>query len=149
MLGSGLLAGAVDPDGDAIVAVLVTGTAHGNVLLDASGSFVYTPETNFNGTVSFAYRLTDGSLSSDPIIVTIESTLPMSVPAPTYVVVNQPSTNASSSNEAKLVTTSGSSPVMANSVSGNQAVESNLQSGAFNRPGIISWSGGCNDSSIQ
>ncbi len=40
---SGLLANDVDPEGNAITATLVAEPLHGTVVLNADGSFVYTP----------------------------------------------------------------------------------------------------------
>ncbi|MEX7471267.1 Ig-like domain-containing protein, partial [Mycobacterium adipatum] len=63
-----------DPDGDAITAGLVMPASHGNVQLNADGSFSYTPATNFHGTDGFSYVASDGSLSSAPTLVTITVT---------------------------------------------------------------------------
>ncbi|HEY3321173.1 MAG TPA: Ig-like domain-containing protein, partial [Planctomycetota bacterium] len=41
-----------------------TPTAHGSVTLNADGSFTYTPASNFNGTDSFRYTITNGAGSS-------------------------------------------------------------------------------------
>ena len=42
----------------------VSGPSHGEVTLNADGTFVYAPEVGFSGTDSFVYRVTNGSLSS-------------------------------------------------------------------------------------
>src|SRR4029078_13692445 len=52
----GVLGNDVDPDGDRLTAILMTPPAHGNLTLDLAGSFVYLPNTNFNGSDSFSYR---------------------------------------------------------------------------------------------
>jgi hypothetical protein len=39
--------------------------------LNANGSFLYSPNANFNGSDSFAYTASDGALSSAPALVTI------------------------------------------------------------------------------
>ncbi len=46
------------------------------VVLSSDGTFVYDPETNFIGDVTFVYRISDGLLYSDDIVVTIHSVLP-------------------------------------------------------------------------
>ena len=69
--GPGVLGNDVDPDGDAITATLVTGPANGTLTLNANGSFDYTPNANFNGTDSFSYTVTDGTLVSAPATVTL------------------------------------------------------------------------------
>ena len=48
-----------DPDGDALTAVLVTGAQHGTVLLNADGSFAYTPAADYFGADSFTYTAND------------------------------------------------------------------------------------------
>ncbi|HET7670795.1 MAG TPA: Ig-like domain-containing protein, partial [Burkholderiales bacterium] len=60
----GLLANDSDVDGDALSALLIAGPAHGSLILNADGTFSYTPDANFNGADSFTYRAADGSLSS-------------------------------------------------------------------------------------
>src|SRR5262245_8599141 len=49
----GVLANDSDPNGDTLEAALETGPAHGVVQVGADGSFVYTPNANFNGTDRF------------------------------------------------------------------------------------------------
>ena len=67
----GVLANDTDADGDPLTATLVTGPASGTLVLNADGSFEYTPGANFSGSDSFTYTAGDGTLSSEPITVTI------------------------------------------------------------------------------
>jgi VCBS repeat-containing protein len=67
----GVLGNDSDPDGDQLTAVVASGPGHGSLILSADGSFTYTPATNYNGTDSFTYRVSDGTLQSDPATVTI------------------------------------------------------------------------------
>ena len=69
----GVLGNDSDPDGDALSAVLVSGPGHGSLTLNADGSFTYSPEDNFNGSDTFTYRASDGSLASGPATVTLRS----------------------------------------------------------------------------
>ncbi|MFP3544106.1 VCBS domain-containing protein [Rhizobium sp. SIMBA_035] len=69
--GSGVLANDKDPDGDKLTAVLVSGPAHGTLTLNADGSFVYKPVTNYNGDDSFTYRPNDGITNGAPVVVNI------------------------------------------------------------------------------
>jgi hypothetical protein len=74
--GSGLvplnvLANDVDPEGDALVAVLVTGVSHGTLTLNPNGSFEYIPGVGFNGIDSFTYRAFDFFQESNDAIVTV------------------------------------------------------------------------------
>jgi VCBS repeat-containing protein len=45
--------------------------AHGNVTVNADGTFVYTPAHDYFGTDSFSYRLNDGSLESNLATVSV------------------------------------------------------------------------------
>ena len=67
----GVLANDDDPDGDEMTAILVGGPAHGTLVLDDEGSFVYTPNADFYGTDSFTYRASDGYATSEVATVTI------------------------------------------------------------------------------
>ena len=67
----GVLGNDSDPDGDPLTAVKVSDPAHGSLTLNANGSFVYTPQANFNGSDSFTYAANDGTSNSSPATVTI------------------------------------------------------------------------------
>jgi VCBS repeat-containing protein len=73
----------VDPEGAALTAVLVGGPAHGVVTLAANGTFIYTPDPNYNGPDSFTYSASDGVLLSVPATVTIVVTPTNDVPVAT------------------------------------------------------------------
>lgn len=53
-----------DIEGSALTAQLVSSTSHGTVLLNADGTFIYTPQANYFGSDSFDYRVSDGELTS-------------------------------------------------------------------------------------
>jgi hypothetical protein len=56
---------AIDIEGDQLSAVLVTPPEHGFLVLNADGSFTYSPETGYVGPDFFQYRASDGySLSA-------------------------------------------------------------------------------------
>jgi parallel beta-helix repeat protein/VCBS repeat-containing protein len=60
---SGALVNDYDPDNDPIVAQAgITSNAGGTVVMNADGSFSYTPPSNFNGTDYINYAASDGSL---------------------------------------------------------------------------------------
>jgi VCBS repeat-containing protein len=69
----GLLANDSDVDGDTITVDSYTlAPQHGTIILNADGSFTYTPDDNFFGTDSFVYKIIDGNpFSSDEATVTI------------------------------------------------------------------------------
>ena len=50
---------ATDVDGDPLSFSRVANAAHGNVTVNANGTFSYTPNANFNGTDSFTFNATD------------------------------------------------------------------------------------------
>ncbi|AWI78951.1 hypothetical protein CEW87_05980 [Parazoarcus communis] len=62
-----LLAGAADIDGDALTAVNLTvsgGTATGTLTAIGGGSWTYTPADNSNGSVTFAFEVSDGTTTT-------------------------------------------------------------------------------------
>jgi VCBS repeat-containing protein len=67
----GVLGNDSDPDGEPLTAVLDTDPSNGTLTLNLDGSFDYTPDANFNGTDTFAYRANDGSADSNVATVTI------------------------------------------------------------------------------
>jgi VCBS repeat-containing protein len=67
----GLLGNDTDIDGNTLTAQKVTDPLHGSLTLNANGSFLYIPALNYNGPDSFTYRVTDGSLTSDPTTVSL------------------------------------------------------------------------------
>jgi VCBS repeat-containing protein len=70
-LAMNLLAAATDIEGDKLTAAIVAGAQHGQVSINADGSFTYTPELNFNGVDSFTYKVNDGLLDSNIATVTL------------------------------------------------------------------------------
>ena len=74
MAAPGVLGNDTDPDGNPLSPLLVSGPSHGALTPDADGSFTYSPAANFNGSDSFTYRASDGSLASNPATVTITVT---------------------------------------------------------------------------
>ncbi len=63
--GPGILANDSDPDADALAAILVDSTAHGDLALAPGGGFTYTPAADYHGPDSFTYRASDGRSESD------------------------------------------------------------------------------------
>jgi hypothetical protein len=72
---NGVLANDVSANGQPLTAMLASGPAHGTVTLNANGSFVYTPSSNFVGFDTFTYQAkgSDGTLSV-PAAITIQVT---------------------------------------------------------------------------
>ena len=70
----GVLANDIDIDGDTLTATLVDQATNGSVSLGSDGTFRYTPDAEFSGTDSFTYTVSDGTVTSDPITVTLAVT---------------------------------------------------------------------------
>jgi len=67
----GVLTNDSDVDSPVLTALLVNGPAHGTLILNADGSFSYTPNADYNGADSFTYRVSDGSLFSNTATVNL------------------------------------------------------------------------------
>lgn len=61
---SGQLPPAVDPDGDPVTYALAGAASHGTVSINANGTYSYIPDSNFNGTDSFGYSVSDGTATN-------------------------------------------------------------------------------------
>ncbi len=64
-----------DTDADLVAnptAVLVSDVTQGTLVLNADGSFAYTPAAGYVGADSFSYRVNDGIDDSDPVSVALE-----------------------------------------------------------------------------
>ncbi|WP_395377680.1 Ig-like domain-containing protein [Marinicella sp. W31] len=71
---TGVLANDSDVEGSSLTAVLVNDVSNGTLVLNADGSFTYTPSVRFPATDSFTYRANDGSDDSVETTVTINVT---------------------------------------------------------------------------
>lgn len=67
----GVLGNDKDEDGNPLTAVLSEIPADGTLTFNANGSFTYTPDADFIGTIQFTYRADDGFDQSQPATVTI------------------------------------------------------------------------------
>ncbi len=67
----GVLSNDADADDDLLIAVLETNVSHGNLDFNSNGSFVYTPDFNFNGLDIFTYKAFDGLVYSNEAQVNI------------------------------------------------------------------------------
>ncbi len=72
VLAPGVLDGDTDTEGDPLTAVLATQAANGTVVLNADGSFTYTPALHFNGLDQFTYTAFDGVGNSAPATVFLD-----------------------------------------------------------------------------
>lgn len=75
-----------DVEGNTLTYAVVTGPTHGILVLSPNGTFVYTPNGNYNGPDSFTFRANDGAADSglgtvnitvtpveDPLVLTLPS----------------------------------------------------------------------------
>src|SRR5207248_1682007 len=69
----GVLGNDIDADTElsGLSVILVSGPAHGELTLNADGSFTYAPGANYNGEDAFVYKVSDGTLESAPATVHI------------------------------------------------------------------------------
>ncbi len=103
----GVLSNDTDAENDPLTAILVTSVQHGTLVLNANGTFTYTPNAGYTGIDRFTYQASDGLLTSNTATVTI-------------VVVNQAIVATDDAYDAiagfTLTTTAGNN-VLANDVS--------------------------------
>ena len=76
-----VLANDVDVDGDPLAITVTVEPLHGSVLCDATGC-AYQPDTNYHGTDSFTYTISDGAGGVATAVVTITVTPVNDAPAP-------------------------------------------------------------------
>jgi VCBS repeat-containing protein len=76
---------ATDPEGKALTFSVVTNGGKGVATITnaATGAYTYKPNANANGTDSFTFRASDGSLNSNPGTVTVTISAVNDAPAPT------------------------------------------------------------------
>lgn len=63
-----------DADGESLVYTVITNPSSGQLILNANGTFVYTPVVNFFGNVNFSYSACDAANACATAIVTITVT---------------------------------------------------------------------------
>ena len=68
---AGVLTNDTDAEGDPLTAIKVSDPAHGMVMLNADGSFIYTPTVGYSGADSFTYKASDGATNSNVATVTL------------------------------------------------------------------------------
>lgn len=78
----GLLANDSDADGDQLEPVLVEAPQHGTLTINPNGSFLYSPDPDYNGADSFTYAASDSLLQGNTATVTLEITPVYDSPVP-------------------------------------------------------------------
>lgn len=80
-----------DVESDDLQAVLISGAAHGRVVLASDGTFSYIPDAGFYGVDQFTYAASDGSALSTAATVTLSvARLPTAVGDDFVVIANTP-----------------------------------------------------------
>jgi hypothetical protein len=69
-----------DAEGQPIVAILLRDVKHGSLILNEDGSFIYTPDMDYNGIDNFIYQVSDGDLLSNQTAVSIDVALVNDIP---------------------------------------------------------------------
>ena len=117
----GLLTNDVDPDGDALEALLVDGPDHGTLDLAPDGAVTYEPAAGYSGVDAFTYRASDGCDVSGTATATV-----------TVAAVNDPPTAVGDAYES---TTAGGLSVAAPGVLANDTdPEGDLLTAALAQP---------------
>jgi VCBS repeat-containing protein len=68
VIAGSVLGNDTDANGDALTATLLVQATNGVVVLNPDGSFTYTPDADFNGSDSFSYTASDGTLSDTALV---------------------------------------------------------------------------------
>ncbi len=68
----GLLSNDFDIDGDTLFPIIMSGPANGTIVVGSNGQLIYQPRAAFFGTDSFQYVVSDGSLNSNVVTVSID-----------------------------------------------------------------------------
>ncbi|MFN3192487.1 MAG: Ig-like domain-containing protein [Aureliella sp.] len=71
---NGVLVNDQDENGDSLSVEVVDLPQNGSLDLQTDGSFRFTPDFDFHGTDAFTYRISDGSSSSDLVVVELQVT---------------------------------------------------------------------------
>jgi VCBS repeat-containing protein len=87
---TGVLVNDFDSDGDPLTLQLVSGTSHGSLVLNADGSFTYTPDANWYGVDSFVYEISDGTFTDTATVtITVNSVNDAPVAIDDYVTTDE------------------------------------------------------------
>ena len=91
----GVLANDKDVNQDTLQVSLISGTAHGSLLLNADGSFSYTPQADYNGIDSFSYQVNDGQGANSAVatvqlvVAAVNDAPALTADAPSAVLIEQ------------------------------------------------------------
>ncbi|MEN9780654.1 MAG: hypothetical protein RL014_1802 [Pseudomonadota bacterium] len=83
---------ATDVDSASLTYSLVGAATNGTVVLNANGSYTYTPKANFGGSDSFTYRVSDGQANSNTATVSLTITAVNDAPVVANAIPDQSAT---------------------------------------------------------
>ncbi|MBL0047301.1 MAG: tandem-95 repeat protein [Bacteroidetes bacterium] len=95
--GTSVLANDTDPNGDPLTVTVIANTTNGILVMNANGTFTYTPATGFTGTDTFTYTICDPNGACDTALatITVGNATPVAVndtySTPFQTVLNAPS----------------------------------------------------------
>ena len=113
---------ATDRDGQTLTYSIVSGPSHGTLSFNTStGAYTYTPAANYNGTDSFTFKASDGSLDSNTATVSITvnavadltARTTVSAPTKTRALSDSVATNDSTTSGGTLTYAKASDPATA------------------------------------
>ncbi len=87
---NGVLRNDTDAENSPLSALLVSPPASGVLALNSDGSFSYTPEAGFSGTLTFSYRASDGTAQSALTTVTLNVSTFLNTIAISEIMYNPP-----------------------------------------------------------
>lgn len=123
---AGVLANDFDRDGDSLRASVITLPQHGELLLESSGAFIYTPTLPYSGTDSFVYQALN---SREPLTATVTLTI-FAVDEDDNAVVIEPETETMLATSSKTVSVT----ILTNSVSATTTLVLNVTDAATQEP---------------
>ncbi len=128
-----------DPNGDQLTFLPLSQPSHGSVLVNADGTFRYTPSTDYSGTDSFTYRVIDsfGGSASATVSLTIAAVndAPVANPDIFFAVNNAVSVITTVTNDTDVDGPSMTiTHINGNAVTAGQTV--NLGMGTLNMPSL-------------
>lgn len=89
---NGVLRNDSDVDNTALTVALIAPPVDGTLVLNPDGSFSYSPAAGFSGSRSFTYRVSDGTLQSAVVTVTLNVSTALNTIAISEIMYNPPGT---------------------------------------------------------
>jgi hypothetical protein len=71
-----------DPDGDSLIAALVTDALYGEVTMSPTGNYTYHPDAGYVGDDTFTFSATDGQIGAEPVQAIVTITMTNTPPTP-------------------------------------------------------------------